>query len=210
MFLKLTLYVLPIFLITVHRPAVGKLSSFYEVEEYTNHVAENLDRLVEDVFSLPQTSKFDENVLDICNQMGIELAYGFQVLNEAASSESCLNNRATEAMEYLNDFAVEVLNCPFICNAIIKNPQSEISSFLGPHNIFMIKRRKDRNVDENGYEVKGGFKGKWGDGKGIRWEAYIGGKVHDDKGNYVKGQIAQRDDGSGDVDVHGGHEKKKR
>jgi hypothetical protein len=212
MWLKLPLFVSAIFLVVTQHPAIGKLSSSYEIEEHANHVAQNLDRLVEDVFSLLPTLKFDENVLDLCDQMGIELAHGFQVLNEVASSDPCLNKKAAEAMEYLNDVAVEILNCPAVYSVIAQCPQARISSFLRPYNIFMIKRRRDRDrdVDENGYELKGGIKGKWGDGKGVQWEAYVGGRVHDDKGNYVEGRVRQKDNGIGDVDVHGGHEEKKR
>lgn len=41
---------------------------------------------------------------------------------------------------------------------------------------------------------------------GIQWEAYLGGEIHDNKGNYVEGEIIQKDNGSGQFDIHGGHE----
>jgi hypothetical protein len=121
MYLKLALSSL-IFLATIHNLAIGKLSSFSEIEEYTNHVAYNLDQLAKNIFLLPKTSKFDENVRKVCNQMNEELARSFQTLNEIALSNSYLNTKASEAMEYLNNFMIDILNCPAIYNSMKKYP----------------------------------------------------------------------------------------
>ena len=59
-------------------------------------------------------------------------------------------------------------------------------------------------------KVEGGITGKWGDGKGIQWEGYVKGEAYDGKGNYAGGKATQKDDGSGQVDVYGGHESKKK
>ena len=51
-----------------------------------------------------------------------------------------------------------------------------------------------------------GVTGHWGGDKGMQWEGYVKGEAHDCNGNYAEGKVTQRDDGSGEIDVHGGHE----
>lgn len=85
--------------------------------------------------------------------------------------------------------------------AYIQNNLNAFNNFLAkPH------RDRDRGDDRAGYRGEGGIKGKWGDGDGIHWEGYVYGGGSDGKGNYWEGEITQRDDGSGEVDIRGGHE----
>ena len=76
--------------------------------------------------------------------------------------------------------------------------------------ILPTKSHRDRDDDKGGNSCEGGITGRWGDGNGIQWEGYIKGEVHDDNGNYAEGRITQKDDGTGEVDVHGGHESPKK
>lgn len=70
--------------------------------------------------------------------------------------------------------------------------------------ILLIKSRRDRDDDAGG-SCETGIRATWGDG--IHWEGYVRGEAHDDRGNYVEGELKQRDDGTGGVDIRGGHEK---
>lgn len=96
-----------------------------------------------------------------------------------------------------------------------KDPQQGImnhqfTSVLGGFHILPIKSHKDRDGDKKGGSCEGGITGKWGDGKGIQWEGYVKAEAHDDKGNYVEGKVTQKDDGTGEANVNGGHESKKK
>jgi hypothetical protein len=72
--------------------------------------------------------------------------------------------------------------------------------------IFLAHSRRDSNDDRGGASCQIGIDAAWGDGKGIQWEAYFSGEIHDNKGNYLEGEVTQRDNGSGRFDIHGGHE----
>lgn len=75
-----------------------------------------------------------------------------------------------------------------------------------PLNIILARSHKDRDDQRGGVSGEGGVTGKWGDGKGIQWEGYVKAEAYDGKGNYLEGQVTQRDDGTGEVNVRGGHE----
>ncbi len=75
---------------------------------------------------------------------------------------------------------------------------------------LLVKSHRDRDDDRGGRSYEGGITGKWGDGNGIQWEGYVKAEAHDDRGNYVEGRAAQKDDGTGEVDIHGGHESKNK
>lgn len=101
-------------------------------------------------------------------------------------------------------------------------PSSSASSSLGNHResglliagkfrgdlpkILLARSHRDRDNERGGASGEVGVSGSWGDGKGIQWEGYVKGEAHDGQGNYVEGQVTQRDDGTGKVDVRGGHE----
>ena len=95
-----------------------------------------------------------------------------------------------------------------------KDPQQgvmnlQFTSVLGRFNILPIRSNRDRDDNKSGGSIEGGITGTWGDGNGIQWEGYVKGEAHDGKGNYAEGKITQRDDGTGKIDAHGGHENKK-
>lgn len=46
---------------------------------------------------------------------------------------------------------------------------------------------------------------KWGGQDGNKWSGGASGEVHDDHGNYAKGEIKQESSGEGSVKVSGGH-----
>jgi hypothetical protein len=83
-----------------------------------------------------------------------------------------------------------------------------IASKLGANalEILLARSHRDRNDDRGGASCEGGVTGRWGDGNGIQWEGYVRGEAHDGKGNYAEGQVTQKDDGTGKVDIRGGHE----
>ncbi|MBI3236923.1 MAG: endonuclease/exonuclease/phosphatase family protein [Chlamydiales bacterium] len=70
----------------------------------------------------------------------------------------------------------------------------------------ILLARSHGDSGRGGASAEVGVSGSWGNGNGIQWEGYVKGEAHDGQGNYVEGQVTQRDDGTGQVDVRGGHE----
>lgn len=78
------------------------------------------------------------------------------------------------------------------------------------YKMLLTRSHRDRNDDRGGASLEGGVTGKWGDGNGIQWEGYAKAEAHDRKGNYAEAEVVQKDDGTGRVDVRGGHEREKK
>lgn len=70
----------------------------------------------------------------------------------------------------------------------------------------ILLTRSHADSGRGGASGEVGITGSWGNGNGIQWEGYVKGEAHDGQGNYIEGQVTQRDDGTGQVDVRGGHE----
>ncbi len=100
----------------------------------------------------------------------------------------------------------------------IYTPPSSVLHISNNHRkkgmLIASKRHKDAfdiftvgsRGNDSGASCETGVSATWGGANGIQWEGYIKAEVHDDRGNYAEGQITQRNDGSGQVDVRGGHE----
>ncbi len=71
-----------------------------------------------------------------------------------------------------------------------------------------VKSNKDK--DKGGGSAEVGVKRSWGGKDGPKTSIYGKGEVHDNKGNYLKGQVEQNSDGKGKADVSAGHETKKK
>lgn len=76
--------------------------------------------------------------------------------------------------------------------------------------VLLARSHKDRNEDRGGASLEGGFRGSWGDGNGIHWEGYAKAEAHDGRGNYAEAEVTQKDDGTGSVDVRGGHDSENK
>lgn len=70
----------------------------------------------------------------------------------------------------------------------------------------ILLARSHGDSGRGGASAEVGVSGSWGNGNGIQFEGYIKAEAHDGQGNYVEGQVTQRDDGTGQVEVRGGHE----
>lgn len=73
--------------------------------------------------------------------------------------------------------------------------------------IDVIAISSQGNDRSRGTSAELGVDLSWGDKEGPHIGGYVNVEVHDDKGNYVEGRVEQRDDGSGNASVRGGHEK---
>lgn len=89
-------------------------SSVQEVQEYTAHAAKNVSQVVESIFSISQDQYTYENALKPCNQLFLQLAQNFHVLNTIAASNLPCSATASEAMENLNAFISQTLNYPYL------------------------------------------------------------------------------------------------
>jgi hypothetical protein len=76
--------------------------------------------------------------------------------------------------------------------------------------ILLARSHRDRSDDRGEASIGGGIRGSWGDGNGIQWEGYARVEAHDGKGNYAEAEVTQKDDGTGNIDIRGGHESENK
>lgn len=128
--------------------------------------------------------------------------------------------QSTELAEHILDESPEVVQISKIstkqATQLYTSLQDDYEHFLyipksslfiiSKKNLELIPMRSRNDNDKGGAGMEGGATASWGDGKGIHWEAYVKGEVHDGKGNYAEVEVSQSDDGKGEVRTRGGHD----
>lgn len=101
------------------------LDSFQDIQEYAEHVTQDIHQVVRYIFSTSHNQHSFENTLKPCIQLFFDLSHHFQVLNEIASSNENCNHAALEATEYLLAYLTEIMDV-YNLSSIVKDCSQKI------------------------------------------------------------------------------------
>jgi hypothetical protein len=205
-----------------------------EIEQYAIDTVEHIRQTALTILTIPSDDQTFENTVEPWNRLCIQLARDLDELDVLSQRDGSFSETVSQVSDGLRAYLLEVARNPELrqafVNCCLSNAQSpEFDPFErdwenhrkremfiarkfreDPYKMLLVKSHRDRNDDRGGSSYEGGITGKWGDGNGIHWEGYVQGEAHDRDGNYVEGRVTQKDDGTGEVDVHGGHESKNK
>ena len=71
----------------------------------------------------------------------------------------------------------------------------------------VLERNAERAPLKSGHSVEVKIEANWGGKDGSDISVGVSGEIHDDKGNYVEGEIKQDSSGEGSATVSAGHEE---